>query len=142
ALASFVRELAAHVEAVERAKGWEAKATAARALLHHLVGAQRSSWPEPEQAAADQVEDALVRLGALSALEPSPSTDVFLRALATELDVTLGRNGRFGDGVMYGPLASAVGLDFDAVFVLGCAEGLCPAPRRDDAMLPDQVREL
>ena len=43
-----------------------------------------------------------------------------------ELDVTPGRVGRFGDGVVYGPLAAAVGHDLDAVFVLGCAEGLLP----------------
>ena len=141
-LAGFVDSLAAGVDAVEQSVGWPAKAQAALTLLHQLLGNRHPSWPDDEQSALERVEDALVRLGSLDALEPAPPLDVFVRALTAELDVTHGRKGRFGDGVMYGPLASAVGLDFDAVFILGCIEGLCPSPRRDDAMLPDQVREL
>ena len=142
ALDEFVEALGAGVDAVDRAVGWPAKVHAALALLHQLLGTRHPSWPEDEQAALERVEDALGRLASLDHLEPAPPLDVFVRALTAELDVTHGRQGRFGDGVMYGPLASAVGLDFDAVFILGCTEGLCPSPRRDDAMLPDHVREL
>lgn len=143
-MAAFVSGLAHAVGAVERADGWSAASTAATALLHSLLGPghRHSGWPEEEQVAFERIEDALTRLATLDELEPRPSHQVFVRALVQELDVTVGRNGRFGDGVMYGPLAAAVGHDLDAVFVLGCAEGLCPARRRDDSMLPDAVREL
>jgi hypothetical protein len=40
-----------------------------------------------------------------------------------------------------GPTRLAAGLDFDAVFVLGVAEGLCPAARREDALVPDNDRQ-
>ena len=45
-----------------------------------------------------------------------PATDFerFARALALELDADLGRRGRFGDGVLVGPLSLALGLDLDA----------------------------
>ena len=34
------------------------------------------------------------------------------------------------------------GLDFDVVMVVGMAEGLCPSPRREDTLLPDEQRRL
>ena len=144
ALADFVDDVADAVAAVAAARGWTAKADAARRLLHHLLGAEhrRQWWPEREQTAATRVEEALTRLAALDELEPDPSTYVFRRALTAELDVTRGRVGRYGDGVVYGPLASAVGQDLDAMFIVGLTEGQCPAPRRDDALLPDAARAL
>jgi ATP-dependent helicase/nuclease subunit B len=143
-LLAFVDGIAAAVAAVERANGWPAKAAAATALLHQLLGGghQHGRWPELEQAAFERVEDALSRLATLGDLEPDPSHKVFVRALSAELDVTRGRNGRFGEGVLYGPLSAAAGQDLDAVFLLGCAEGLLPAARRDDALLPDDARAL
>jgi ATP-dependent helicase/nuclease subunit B len=143
ALEHFVEGLAASVATVQDASGWEARSRAAVELLHRLLGAgTHPGWPEAEQDALERVEDALIRLAALEELEPDPSHEVFLRALQAELDVTLGRRGRFGEGVMYGPLSAAAGHDLDAVFLLGCAEGLCPTPRRDDSMLPDDARRL
>ena len=140
----FVTDLHGSVAAVERARGWPAKATAASELLRQLLGPGHlhGTWPEPEQAAFERVEDVLVRLATLGELEPDPSHDVFVRALTAELDVARGRSGRFGEGVVYGPLAGAAGHDLDAVFILGCAEGLCPTARRDDALLPDAARQL
>lgn len=143
-LGAFVTRLAADVAAVEQAEGWSARCVAATELLHRLLGPDHAhtGWPEAEQQAFERVTDALVRLAALDELEPDPSHTTFVRALRAELDVTRGRSGRFGEGVVYGPLAAAVGLDLDAVFVLGCTEGQCPSARRVDAMLPDAVRRL
>ena len=143
-LRRFVAELAAAVAAVADADTWPTKSRAAAALLHQLLGAGHlhNRWPESEQAAFERIEDALVRLSALGDLEPSPSNAVFLRALAAELDTPMGRSGRFGLGVTYGPLLAATGHDLDAVFVLGCVEGLSPSARREDALLADSIREL
>ncbi len=141
-LAAWVAALAERVEAVDRAPSWAGKAEQATALLHHLLGdpARRSSWPEGEVAAADRVEAALARLALLDELDPEPGTLIFRRAVEAELDQPAGRVGRFGEGVLYAPLAAAPGLDLDAVFVLGLAEGTCPRSRAEDALLPDVVR--
>jgi len=143
-LASFVENLAANVTAVESAVGWQARSQAATTLLHELLGGSqvRNWWPESEKTAFELVESALERLAMLEEIDPEPTMAVFVRALGAELAVARGRTGRFGDGVVYGPLASAPGQDLDAVFVLGCTEGLCPTPRREDVLLPDNVRKL
>lgn len=144
ALRDFVTDLAEAVGAVEGATTWTAKAEAAGGLLQRLLGAghRHQGWPDDEQAAFERVENALTRLAALDEIETDPSHPVFVRALTAELDVTRGRIGRFGQGVVYGPLASAPGHDLDAVFVVGCVEGLCPSPRREDGLLPDAARLL
>lgn len=141
-LRRFLDDTATAVAAVTAQQSWQDRSTAAMSLLTSLLGAehQHATWPEPEQEAFARVESALTRLGALDDIEPAPTTDVFVRALRSELDVARGRRGRFGHGVMFGPLAAAVGHDLDAVFVLGAAEGMLPVPRRDDAILPEQLR--
>ena len=141
-LRRFVEETAAAIKVVTIAETWCDRCAAAALLLTSLLGAehQHSAWPESEQEAFARIEAALARLATLDDIEPSPSTDVFVRALRSELDVARGRHGRFGHGVMYGPIASAIGHDLDAVFVLGAAEGVLPVPRRDDAILPEQLR--
>lgn len=143
-LEAFITGLATAVGDVEHSEGWHAKAGAATALLHRLLGEghRHQQWPEAQQVAFERIEEVLVRLAALGEIEPRPTHDVFVRALTAELDVDRGRSGRFGEGVVYGPLAGAAGHDLDAVFILGCAEGLWPTARRDDALLPDAVRTL
>ena len=143
-LTSFIESLAALVAGVESATGWTSRAEAATTLLHALLGRAHvhTWWPEPEQEAFERVELALERVSMLEEIDPSPTMAVFVRALTGELSVARGRSGRFGDGLVYGPLASAPGHDLDAVFVLGCIEGLCPMPRREDVLLPDRARRM
>lgn len=143
-LGGFVDALAQGVQSVASATTWQAKAEAAHALLVHLLGPEprHHSWPDSEQDAATRVVDALARLSMLDPVDPDPTPAVFVRALSSELQVGRGRHGRFGQGLVFGPLASAPGQDLDAVVVLGLAEGICPARRRDDSLLPDALRTL
>ncbi len=141
-LAAFIDELAAAVDAVDSAGTWADKTAAAKVLLVRLLGPghRHTSWPEIEREAFDRVDDALSRLASLDDIDPTPTSRTFVRALTAELEVARSRTGRFGDGVTYGPVGASVGHDLDAVFVLGCTEGLLPAPRRDEALLPDAAR--
>lgn len=48
---------------------------------------------------------------------------------------------RFGQPAVYvGTLASAAGLEFEAVHILGLSEGALPSAVREDAVLPDRMR--
>ena len=142
-LAAFIESVAEMLDAVANASGWTGRSQAALELLQSLLGRahMHAWWPEAEQAAFEAVELALERLAMLEEIDPEPSMAVFKRALASELSVARGRSGRFGDGVVYGPLATAAGHDLDAVFILGCVEGLCPTPRREDVLLPERARQ-
>ena len=142
ALAAFVVRL--HERMAQVPDGWRARSQWAKVLLSDLLGAsnRRSSWPEDEQDAADRVDAALDRLAVLDELEPDADLAAFHRAVQDELDAPAGRMGRFGGGIVVGSLHLAAGLDLDATFVVGLAEGSCPSGSRDDALLPDRVRSL
>ena len=124
---------------------WSTQVRWLRGLADRLLG-DAGRWhaqgPPDEQRSADRVEAALDRLASLDGIDDPPSLDVFRRTLELELDADLGRVGRFGEGVLVGPLSFAVGLDLDLVIVLGMAEGTLPAPVHDDSLLPDGERRL
>jgi RecB family exonuclease len=150
--AQRVRDLAAIVvglidditDAAAGPQTWSTRVRWLRRLAGRLVGdaGGRGDWPRDEQRAADRVEAALERLASLDGADDPPTLDVFRRTLELELDADLGRVGRFGEGVLVGPLSFAVGLDLDLVIVLGMAEGTLPAAVHDDSLLPDGERRL
>lgn len=122
---------------------WSEHATWAQGWLEQLLGqaVRRDGWPEAERKAAERVEVALHRLGALDAVEGPVALDVFARTLGLELEADLGRVGRFGDGVLVGSVEMGIGLDLELVVVLGLAEGSFPSTVRDDSLLPDHERD-
>ena len=143
-LRAFVLDLIDDLEqAASRPRAWAAHSRWAREKLTALVGgpSRRDGWPVGERKAAERVEAALDRLAALDPVEGPVGLDVFARTLALELETDLGRVGRFGDGVLVGPISMGIGLDLDLVVVLGLAEGTFPAPVHEDSLLPDHERE-
>jgi hypothetical protein len=72
-------------------------------------------------------------------LEGDAGLDAIRDAL---LSLRTGR-GRFGEPAVYvGTVASAAGLAFDAVRIVGLAEGSIPSAPREDPVLPGFLREL
>ncbi|GAC1314377.1 MAG: hypothetical protein NVSMB12_07530 [Acidimicrobiales bacterium] len=143
-LRSFVLGLLdALVEAERAPRSWREHEAWARELLTRLLGGveQREGWPDVEIAAAERVDHALARLGALAAVEGPVTREVFTRTLGLELDADLGRVGRFGEGVLVDSVRSGIGLDLELVVVLGLAEGTFPGGVHDDSLLPDGERE-
>ncbi len=143
-LAGFVAEVQTRLHDLESTDGWGPRAAVAQAVLGALLGPPdtREQWPTEEHDAYASVIAALGRLAALDAIEPGSPFGAFARALDTELDVPIGRIGRFGRGVLCASIGTGLGLDLDAVFIVGLAEGLCPAARREDALLSDTDRAL
>jgi hypothetical protein len=138
-LARFVDRLANRRDRAAKATTWSGLAAIAREILRdHLVSDMgRASWPAEEQRAFDHVELIVDRLGALDSIEAATDLDSFRRALDTELDADLERVGRIGEGVLVGSVAYAAGVETDAVFVAGLAEGSFPSIAHDDSLLPD-----
>jgi hypothetical protein len=129
-------------EAQARPAPWAERVAWLRSLVTLVAGdvASRGAWPAEDVRAADKVDAALDRLATLDAVDRPAPLAVFRRTLEIELDADIGRVGRFGEGVLVGPLSFAVGLDLDLVIVVGMAEGTLPAPVHDDALLTDADR--
>ncbi len=141
-LLEFVEWLAGLTEPIRVGQSWSERAMWARTTLAALLPPEnrRSGWPETEVEAADRVDKILTRVAVLDDIEPNLTSAAFLRAIQLELDAPAGRRGRLGTGVLVAPLASAVGLDLDEVYIVGMAEGVCPRPIREDTLLPDSER--
>lgn len=140
-LRRFVAALVADLDPGPTAS-WRERCDTLAALVHRLVGGpgDRADWPLDEQRAADRVDAVLQRLATLDTVEPAPTAAAVRHTIELELDADLGRDGRLGDGVVTGPLATALGIDVDLVVVVGLAEGTLPGHRHDDALLPDRER--
>lgn len=139
---AFVARLVSELEKGKRPASWVQRCRWLGALLRNYLGSEsvRERWPEHERTAAERVEAVLDRLMGLDEVEESPSPSVFRRTFELELEGGLGRQGRFGEGLLVGGLHMGVGLDLDEVWVLGMAEGLLPSRPRDDSLLPDRER--
>jgi ATP-dependent helicase/nuclease subunit B len=143
-LAAFVTRVRSDLAEGAARRSWAASVDLAKGLIDSYVGddRRRASWPEDEQEAAHRVEESLDRLGGLDALGgPAPTVDVFRRALDSELEATLRRIGRAGDGVLVGHVSVAPGLVFDRLVMLGMSEGRFPPRRLEDSLLPDGERQ-
>lgn len=143
ALRTFVLGLADNHHRHLHSGPWHDLAEGVHTLVRRYLGGdtKRWRWPEEELAAARRVEAALDRLGNLDAVEPATTLTAFRETLQLELDTDLDRHGRFGHGILVGPLGMATGLDLELVVVLGLAEGVLPTRIREDPLLPDAERE-
>ena len=137
-LAQFVRDRA---DAIARARSLDTWSDLADFTVEQLTAlGSAESWPERERELYSGVVAAIERLAALDEIDAHPGWARFAEAIEALLDDVADRIGRFGHGVLFLPVALAHGLDLDAVFVVGAAEGLCPLARREDALIPDRER--
>lgn len=143
-LAAFVERLHADLGEGREARSWRELSRWCHKLIRSYLGGSltRGRWPDEEQRHARTVEAAIDRLGELDGIDDRPSADAFCQALQAELSDDPGRRGRFGAGVLVGPVSLGLGVDLDLAVVCGMAEGMFPARRRDDALLPDRERAL
>jgi hypothetical protein len=142
ALREFVDALAAELDPEAMPATWAGFARWAHRLVRRFVGddVRRAAWPAIEQESARRVEAALDRLGGLDAVDTAPTREVFGRTLELELAGAPDRVGRLGEGLLGGPIALALGVELDRVWVCGLAEGVFPSVPRDDPLLGDSER--
>jgi ATP-dependent helicase/nuclease subunit B len=142
-LRAFVIELAAECDPGPR-RSWAELATWSVGLLDRYLGrpGAGTTWPAEDLAADDALRERLLALATLDEIGGHVDRTMFVRAVEQELATPVGHIGRFGDGVFVAPLTMLAGTEFDAVFVVGLAEGTFPPPARDDPVLSDSERAL
>lgn len=144
ALRAFVAELGSDLDRGRRARSWSELCTWTNGVIRRWLGDERrrehDGWPPFEQEAARRVDQALDRLSGLDAVDDAPSFDVFRRTLELELRSANERLGRLGAGVLVGGVGLSLGVEVDALFVCGLAEGVFPSVARDDPLLSDSER--
>ena len=138
-LRDFLVELATWLAPEDPAETWSGWAGWAERFLRRYLR-PASWWPDDEVQALTDIADGLARLRVLDEVDPGPDAARFRRALETDLDQPAPSTRRFGHGVLVGPVDAVVGLDLDAVFVVGMTDGAFPARVRDDALLGDDER--
>jgi hypothetical protein len=141
----FVGHLRARLAAARQLRTWGELSSWGLAVVHDLIGEaeQLTGLPAEEQYAAVAVEQALRGVAVLDSFAGAGADLAALReTVATQLEGALPRVGRFGDGVLVAPISAAVGLDADAVFVLGLAEAVFPGRLREDPLLPERARDV
>jgi ATP-dependent helicase/nuclease subunit B len=141
-LHAFLRGLFDDLDAATRLRCWHDLTTWAHAAITRYHGADREleRWPEPERIAARKVQAAIDGLSGLDAVDSRADLELLQRTLTLQLEQDLGRTGRLGQGVLVGPLRSALGVDLDVVVILGMAEGVMPTRPHEDPLLHDVER--
>ncbi len=144
ALRGFVAGLKDRLERAGELRSWPDLARWAAETFRAVLGdAEDERWlPEEEARAAVKVRQVMAGLSGLGVIEPAADLTALRLTLELELADDLPRQGRFGTGVLVGPLGSAIGLDADVVFVVGLAEGMVPGRLHEDGLLPERVRSL
>jgi ATP-dependent helicase/nuclease subunit B len=143
-LQDFVADLRGRLHHGASLRRWSELADWALDTFQVLIGEiDAGGWlPREEAWAAERVIRILSGLAGLDPVEPTADLAGLRLAVELELAGDLQRHGRFGDGILVAPLSAAVGLDADAVFVVGLAEDLVPGRLRADPLLPDRLRAL
>lgn len=96
--------------------------------------------PDYERRAYNQIERILDDLQLLDSISPSPTFEVFRRALNEAMQASVGHLGSVGHGVFVAPLKLAAAMSFDVVHVVGMIEGAVPPAVRDDPLIPERDR--
>ena len=139
----FVNDIRQRIESAESHTTWSEVGAWALNLFHDLYdqGPNLTRLPTEEQYAAVAIDRILHGFSGLDTFGITANRGRLHALLQLELESSLPRVGRFGEGILVGPVSAAVGLDVDLVFVVGLAEDAYPGRFREDALLGKDVRD-
>ena len=145
-LMAFTSQLTGFIgETPERAL-WSEHAQRLRQQMNVLLG-DRTGFARSTNTGEDDLQlarwdDVYALLNSLEWLDElgQATPEQFASAVRRRLERPTGHHGRVGDGVFVGSLRSAVGMEWDSVFIVGAAERSLPQTRSDDPLLPDELR--
>lgn len=133
-LLALIESLRSSLGAVTDARSWPDVAAAVAALLNaYFLGSARTAQ---DTAALLAIAGELAQLDGIG---PEPSLPSIIEALELGIEAQQRSVGVEGSAVTVGPISDGSGRDLDISIIVGMAEGIVPAVRREDPLLPDAV---
>ena len=139
-LLAFIQRLIGDTAPPSDGSSWTEYGRWASGLLDSYL-ARGFEPPESETDTIERIRVGLASLEAVDALAPGPTFNVFKEALAETLQSSLGHSGATGQGVFVAPVGAAVGMSFDAVYMVGMVEGGFPPATADDPLISERDRQ-
>jgi ATP-dependent helicase/nuclease subunit B len=137
-LFAFVQGLGNRLPPTGQAK-WHEFSNWASGILKDYVH-NPDDWPAGHVASYERVLDLVSETAKLDRVESGTTLAGFRQALEGALEAPSGRTGVTGSGVFVANLASAQGMEFETVWILGMADGVFPTKATENPLLPDMLR--
>ncbi|MBT0566076.1 3'-5' exonuclease [Williamsia sp. CHRR-6] len=136
ALHAWVTKLRRHLRDIHEAANWTEVSNALAGLIDAMFRP-----PADELAARDleAIRSVIADLTQIEGIAPAPTADRIADAVNRRIRSHVGRVGTRGVGVSIGPLSDGVGRDLDVSIIVGAAEGIMPARRAPNPLLPPEV---
>lgn len=132
----YVNELRSDLAGIADADDWQTVADGLNRLLN-----LRFRIPVSDVGTVDlaNVRADCAALAHMDGIAPAPNASRIRDALDVRFRAHGGVHGRSGVGLSIAPLNAGVGRDLDVSIVIGAADGIIPAPRREDPLLPPEL---
>ena len=138
-LRQFIEQLESDTKAPIGFKPWVEFCSWAKRLVGTYVGGE-PDLPEQEQQPLRKIENLLTDLQAVGSIKECTDFEEFRQALKQALQQSQGHRGKTGEGVFVARRASAMGMRFDCVYLVGMIEGGVPPAASDDPLIPESER--
>jgi len=140
-----VRQIQGALEAIQAdlrqmPEDWDGLRDWSERLIVRWLGKVGRFAPD-QRAAAEEILALLRQMTSLETVDRRPDAWAIRSALADALRGPWRDDDRYGEGVFVGRLEDAVGLEFDAVFILGLVEGVAPPSGHEDPILDGATRD-
>ncbi|MCZ4080305.1 exodeoxyribonuclease V subunit gamma [Rhodococcus sp. H36-A4] len=138
-LYALVTDLRADLTAIAESDSWSAASDNLIALLERYFTATSTRSDDPTSADINTLTMICREIGAMDCIAPTPTASGIVNAISVRVDALPETVGTMTAAVTVGLLAAGAGRDFDVCVVVGAAEGILPATRREDPLLPSEL---
>ncbi|QCB51975.1 PD-(D/E)XK nuclease family protein [Rhodococcus sp. PAMC28707] len=138
-LYALVTALRVDLTAIAESDSWFAASDNLIALLERYFTATSTRADDPSSADINALTTICREIGVMDGIAPPPTASGIVNAISVRIDALPEAVGTTSSAVTVGPLSAGAGRDFDVCVVVGAAEGILPATRREDPLLPSEL---
>lgn len=138
-LYALVTALRSDLDAVAETDSWNAVSDVLVVLLERYFTARSTRADDLTSADISALTAICREIGEMDGIAPPPTLPRIVDAISVRIDVLPETVGTMTSAVTVGPLAAGAVRDFDVCIVVGAAEGILPATRREDPLLPSAL---